>query len=390
MGNMNREKLISYIRKKPSTLLGVGPMSLNCVDAVIEISNHEKIPIMLIASRRQIDSEDFGGGYVNNWSTEEFSKYVMNEDKLGLTYLARDHGGPWQSDIERKKRLGLRKAMESAKSSYKVDIDAGFQILHLDPSIDIHGPLSVEDSLERLFELYDYCCNYAKKKGKEIIYEIGTEEQTGSTNSKEELEFTLSKIYEFCEKNKYPKPTFVVIQTGTKVKELRNVGSLDSSFRVKNEIPPEIQIPQMIKICNQYQIYMKEHNADYLSDEILSWHPRLGIHAANVAPEFGVAESRAFLKTLENNGLKNIANQFLNLSYDSGKWEKWMIKGNETTDREKAIIAGHYNFSKQEFIEIKNKAKKILLTKDIHLDLTLKEAVKKSIYRYLKNFRMTS
>ena len=387
---MNREKLISYIRKKPSTLLGVGPMSLNCVDAVIEISNHEKIPIMLIASRRQIDSEDFGGGYVNNWSTEEFSKYVMNEDKLGLTYLARDHGGPWQSDIERKKRLGLRKAMESAKSSYKVDIDAGFQILHLDPSIDIHGPLSVEDSLERLFELYDYCCNYAKKKGKEIIYEIGTEEQTGSTNSKEELEFTLSKIYEFCEKNKYPKPTFVVIQTGTKVKELRNVGSLDSSFRVKNEIPPEIQIPQMIKICNQYQIYMKEHNADYLSDEILSWHPRLGIHAANVAPEFGVAESRAFLKTLENNGLKNIANQFLNLSYDSGKWEKWMIKGNETTDREKAIIAGHYNFSKQEFIEIKNKAKKILLTKDIHLDLTLKEAVKKSIYRYLKNFRMTS
>ena len=46
----------------------------------------------------------------------------------------------------------------------------------------------------------------------------------------------------------------------------------------------------MIKICNQYKIYMKEHNADYLSDEVLSWHPRLGIHSANVAPEFGVAE----------------------------------------------------------------------------------------------------
>tara|TARA_B100000242_G_scaffold16732_1_gene10275 strand:- start:8617 stop:9780 length:1164 start_codon:yes stop_codon:yes gene_type:complete len=387
---MNRETLISHIRKKCSTLLGVGPMSLNCVDAVIEISNHEKIPLMLIASRRQIDSEDFGGGYVNNWSTEEFAKYVMNKDKLGLTYLARDHGGPWQSDIERKERFGLRKAMESAKSSYKVDIDNGFQILHLDPSIDIHGPLSVEDSLERLFELYDFCCNYARKQGKEIIYEIGTEEQTGSTNSKEELEFTLSKIYEFCEKNKYPKPTFVVIQTGTKVKELRNVGSLDSCFRVKNEIPPEIQIPQIIKICNQYQICMKEHNADYLSDEILSWHPRLGIHAANVAPEFGVTESKAFLKTLENNGLKDIANQFLKLSYDSGKWGKWMIKGNKTSEREKAIIAGHYNFSKPEFIEIRNKAKKILLTKDINLDFILKEAIKKSIYRYLKNFRMVS
>ena len=33
---------------------------------------------------------------------------------------------------------------------------------------------------------------------------------------------------------------------------------------------------------------MKEHNADYLSNEAISWHPRLGIPAANVAP--GVLE----------------------------------------------------------------------------------------------------
>ena len=386
---MISEILTNYIRKC-STLLGVGPMSLNCVDSVIEISNNEKIPLILIASRRQIDSKYFGGGYVNNWSTEEFSKYVKNRDKLGLTYLARDHGGPWQSDIERKERFGLREAMESAKKSFKADIDAGFQILHLDPSIDINGNLSVDDSLERLFELYDFCCNYAKKQGKEIIYEIGTEEQSGSTNTQEELEFTLSKIHEFCTKNKYPKPTFVVIQTGTKVKELRNIGSLDSSFRVKKEIPPEIQIPQIIKICNQYQIFMKEHNADYLSDEVLSWHPRLGIHSANVAPEFGVTESKAFLQTLESNGLQDIADQFLRLSFDSGKWNKWIIKENKTSDREKAIIAGHYNFSNPKFIEIKNKAEKILLTKNINLDLNLKGEIKKAIYRYLKNFRMVT
>ena len=385
---MIKDKLIRHIKEKRSTLLGVGPMSKNCVDSVIEISNYEKVPIMLIASRRQIDSEDFGGGYVNNWSTEEFSKYVMNEDKLGQTYLARDHGGPWQNDLERIGSFGLRRAMESAKLSFKVDIDAGFQILHLDPSIDIHGSLSVEDSLERLFELYDFCCNYARKKGKEIIYEIGTEEQSGSTNSQEELKFTLSKVNEFCEKNKYPKPTFVVVQTGTKVKELRNIGSFDTPFRVKNEIPPEIQIPQMINICNQHKILMKEHNADYLSSEVLSWHPRLGIHAANVAPEFGVAESKAFLEILERSDLKDIANQFLEISYESGKWKKWMTESNKLSDRDKAIIAGHYNFSKPEFIEIKNKAEKILFKKDINLNFTLKKAIKNSIYRYLKNFRM--
>ena len=34
---------------------------------------------------------------------------------------------------------------------------------------------------------------------------------------------------------------------------------------------------------------MKEHNTDYLSTDSLKWQSRLGILAANVAPEFGVA-----------------------------------------------------------------------------------------------------
>ena len=33
----------------------------------------------------------------------------------------------------------------------------------------------------------------------------------------------------------------------------------------------------------------------------MQWHPRLGIHAANVAPEFGVAETRALINILEKN-----------------------------------------------------------------------------------------
>ena len=66
----------NYLEGKKTTLLAVGPMSKNCVDATIELSNRYNTPIMLIASRRQIDSEDFGGGYVNNWTTKQFSEYV--------------------------------------------------------------------------------------------------------------------------------------------------------------------------------------------------------------------------------------------------------------------------------------------------------------------------
>ena len=72
-----KKKIDYFINKKKSTLLGIGPMSLNCVDATIEISNKNNFPIFLIASRRQIESSRFGGGYVNNWSTQNFSKICL-------------------------------------------------------------------------------------------------------------------------------------------------------------------------------------------------------------------------------------------------------------------------------------------------------------------------
>ena len=78
---MINQQIENYLKKKPNTLLCIGPMSVNCVDASIELANEYNTPLMLIASRRQIDSIDFGGGYVNNWSTEEFAKYVFKHDK---------------------------------------------------------------------------------------------------------------------------------------------------------------------------------------------------------------------------------------------------------------------------------------------------------------------
>jgi hypothetical protein len=49
-------------------------MSLNCVDTACEISNEFSIPLMLIASRGQVDSKKIGVGYVNNWNAE--ARYV--------------------------------------------------------------------------------------------------------------------------------------------------------------------------------------------------------------------------------------------------------------------------------------------------------------------------
>ncbi len=387
---MIHHQLESFLNKRRCTLLGVGPMSVNCVDAAIELANDNEIPLMLIASRRQIDSEEFGGGYVNNWTTEEFARYVIDRDKKGKILLARDHGGPWQSLVEKEAGLGLKRAMNSAKSSYREDIESGFQVIHIDPSVDIHGKPDVDEVLDRVIDLYEYCWTEAQKCRQEIIFEIGTEEQSGSTNSQEELDYTLNTIKQFCSKNRLPQPTFVVIQCGTRVMEMRNVGSFDSPIRVADEIPAEIQLPKMIEICNRHGIFMKEHNTDYLSDEALQWHPRLGIHAANVAPEFGVAETKALLNIMESNGQGKLAERFLKIAYDSKKWDKWMLPDTNATDRERSIIAGHYVFSKDECIALKAEAASELQKKGLNLEEYLKAHVKQSILRYLRNFRLVS
>lgn len=385
---MIHQRLEAFLNKRRCTLLGVGPMSVNCVDAAIELANDHEVPLLLIASRRQIDSEEFGGGYVNNWTTQEFAQYVTDRDKKGKILLARDHGGPWQSLKEKEAGLGLRRAMDSAKSSYRADIEAGFQVIHIDPSVDIHGKPDVDEVLDRVFDLYEYCWTQAQQNRQEIIFEIGTEEQSGSTNSQEELDYTLNAVKQFCAKNRLPQPTFVVIQCGTRVMEARNVGSFDSPIRVADEIPAEIQLPKMIEICNRHGIFMKEHNTDYLSDEALQWHPRLGIHAANVAPEFGVAETRALLNVLESNGLTGFAERFLEIAYDSKKWDKWMLPDTKATDRDRSIIAGHYVFAKDACQELKKEAANELSKKGIDLESYLKEQVKQSILRYLVNFRL--
>jgi hypothetical protein len=389
MGAVIHQRLNALLKKRRCTLLGVGPMSLNCVDAAIELADSHDAPLMLIASRRQIDSEQFGGGYVNNWTTGDFARYVIDRDKKGKVLLARDHGGPWQSPLEVDHKLSLRRAMESAKSSFRADLEAGFQVIHIDPSVDIHASPKVDDVLDRIYELYEDCWTHAQRLGQEVIFEIGTEEQSGSTSTQEELEYILNAVVTYCQSNQLPKPTFVVIQTGTKVMEMRNVGSFDSPIRISNELPAEIQVPKMIDVCNHYGILMKEHNTDYLSDEALEWHPRLGIHAANVAPEFGVAESKALVSLLENQGLQRLADRFLEISFNSKKWHKWMLKNSQATDRERALIAGHYVFSCPEFVDLKTQARQELVSKQIDLDEVLKQGVKQSIYRYMHNFRLT-
>ncbi|TVQ66537.1 MAG: tagatose-6-phosphate kinase [Balneolaceae bacterium] len=389
MNRVTSSSIREWIRENQCTQLCVGPVSKNSTDAAIEIANECNIPIVLIASRRQIDSAEFGGGYVNRWTTGQFADYVRTRDRKGNVILARDHGGPWQSILEQEKKLSAEEAMQSAKRSYFADIDAGFSILHIDPSVDIHEQPSQEVVLQRVFELYRACSEYAREKGRSLQFEIGTEEQSGQLASVSEFSGLLSRVEAFCLDHDYEKPLFAVAQTGTRVMEMQNVGELQEITENGSDMESIREVVKGVaEQCEKHGIYLKAHNGDYLSELAISMHPQLGVHGLNVAPEFGVQESERLTELFRQYHLPEAEEAFLELSYESGKWKKWMLNGTAASDRDRSIISGHYVFATEKFAVLKDQLRHKMAGDQLDPDRVLTDHIKKSILRYVQGLNM--
>ena len=65
------------------------------------------------------------------------------------------------------------------KKSFKEDIESGFQIIHIDTCIDIHENIKFSNAIDRACELIEFAWQTSKELKKEILFEIGTEEQSG-------------------------------------------------------------------------------------------------------------------------------------------------------------------------------------------------------------------
>ena len=349
-----------------ATLLGIGPMSKNCVQATLELSKEDDYPVMFIASRNQVDADELGGGYVNGWNQFTFAQAVKEvADEIAYDnqyYLCRDHGGPWQRDKERNDHLAVDEAMKLGKLSYKTDIEAGFDLLMIDPTKDpfeIGKVIPLDTVIDRTVELIDYCEKVRKEAGlPEIGYEVGTEETNGGLTSTEKYETFTTRLEVELTKRGLPMPTFIVGQTGTLTRKTEQVGT----FNFKNAY----DLAQMAK---KYGVGLKEHNGDYLDDVTLLEHIPSEITATNVAPQYGTVETRAYLHLagveakLVQYGLVEEASKTRDVllvhAIKSERWRKWMvgdqtkltvdeIMKDEELSEEILDIAGHYTFNDEE------------------------------------------
>lgn len=391
-----------------ATILGIGPMSKNCVQATLELSKDDDYPVMFIASRNQVDTDELGGGYVNGWNQFTFAEAVKEvAEKINydnLYYLCRDHGGPWQRDKERNDHLPVGKAMELGKKSYIADIESGFDLLMIDPTKDpfeVGKVIPLETVLERTVDLIDFCEKERRNRNlPEIGYEVGTEETNGGLTSTETYEEFILRLKDELNKRDLPMPTFIVGQTGTLTRKTEQVGH----FNFKNAF----DLSQMAK---KYGVGLKEHNGDYLDDVTLLEHIPAHITATNVAPQYGTEETRAYLnlakveqKLVENGLVKeasNIREVLLIHAIRSERWRKWMVgdqkdltvdqilsSGDTVLQEEILDIAGHYTFNDE---EVKSEIEKLysnLSANDIDGNRYVIDHIKRPIRDYAECYNL--
>lgn len=384
------------------TMLGIGPMSETLIKATLELAGEKRFPVMLIASRNQVDSDEFGAGYVCGWSQKRFAEAVNRiAGEIGfdgLVYLCRDHGGPWQRDEERRAKLPVEEAMDIARRSYMQDMRDGFDLLHIDPTKDpfCEGVVPLELVLEHTVELMECLENFRKKEGlPEIAYEVGTEETNGGLTSNDAFEGFIKRLLARLDEKKIIHPVFVVGQTGTLTRLTENVGHYDTETA-----------GALTALADKYGIGIKEHNGDYLRDAILMEHPVLGVDATNVAPEFGVAETRAYLelahvekKVCAADACSDLENAMQKQAVLSERWRKWMVGDKQTIPVEEILrdeeltalitdICGHYTYEDAKVKAELAKMEKNLSAAGICMQDYVIRQLKESIDRYAYNFGM--
>ena len=330
-----------------NVFLGLGPMSIEIINSINLFSKKYNKKIMLICSRNQIEAEELGGGYVNNFNTESFSKFIKkkNNDKL---ILSRDHSGPYKKDGRKK---NITDEIEDCKISLKNDIINDFKIIHIDTSECKKLKYEIAE------ELIYFCNDVAKKNQKKIFFEFGCEDH-GVLTSFEKFKKDINFFKKF--KNRQ----FIVCQTGSLVKSIFQLGQFDING-----------VKYMKTIADKNGILLKEHNCDYLNLEQIKLRKKYGISAINIAPELGVIQSNLVYNLGMELNLKNELNEFLNLVIRKKKWIKWNY--NNENKLIKFFSAGHYNFKSIQYQNLKLK---------IERKINIQKRLDKIIEKYLINF----
>jgi len=306
------------------TLLAACPNSAAVLEAAVKVAAHNNAPMLFAATLNQVDRD---GGYTG-WTPAEFVRqlrvYAEKYNWQGPLYPCLDHGGPWLKDMHTLAGLSLEETMAEVKQTLTACLEAGYQLLHIDPTVDRTlppgQPLAVETVVARTVELMVHAEAERRRLGlPPVAYEVGTEEVHGGlVDFSSFTAFVGSLRAELKAKGLgYAWPCFIVAQVGT---------DLHTSY-----FDP-VAARRLYEAVMPLGSLIKGHYSDWVENP--TDYPATGMGGANVGPEFTAAEYLALgdlcvkEETLCRNRSGLVASRFMQVLeqavVDSGRWKKWL------------------------------------------------------------------
>ncbi len=388
---------ISRKEKKNMTLLGVCPNSYSVLKSAIRCAKKFCAPLMFTATLNQVDLD---GGYTM-WTQEDFVNIVKEESsKIGFegpTIIALDHGGPWLKDRHVLENLGLDETMDEVKKSLVACLEADYDLLHIDATVDKSLPegenIRIETVVQRTADLMEYVEDERKKRNlPKISYEVGTEEVHGGLAEVGTFEkFLLLLKSELTKRNLVDVwPCFVVGKIGTDL----HTTEFDSEMA-----------KQLTHITGKCGSYVKGHYTDFVTN--LQEYPKAGVGGANVGPEFSQAEFDS-LERLDRIEEKLVAqgkvtepSLFRSVLKDSiiesGRWKKWLLQNEKgktfndlSPDRQRWLLqtGSRYVWAQKSVVEARIRLYRNMAKNGIDGKETILGNIDAVIEKYITSFNL--
>jgi tagatose-1,6-bisphosphate aldolase non-catalytic subunit AgaZ/GatZ len=306
------------------TIFAACPNSLSVLKASLQSASRSNAPIKFAATLNQVDSD---GGYTG-FAQKEFVDTIREEARVihftGPVIVAVDHGGPWLKDKHRLEGWSYDQTMAAVKRSFEEALEAGYDLIHVDPTVDITlpkgEPIRIEVVAERTIELILHCETYRRERGLDrIAYEVGTEEVHGGLADIPVFTRFLELLSKGLKHHGLDDtwPCFVVGKVGTDL---------------HTTLFDPVVARQLTEAAKPYGSRIKGHYSDSVDNP---WaYPLSGMGAANIGPEF---TEREYDGLIELTGIESVLVKEGRLAKPSGmkerlweaviasnRWKKWL------------------------------------------------------------------
>jgi D-tagatose-1,6-bisphosphate aldolase subunit GatZ/KbaZ len=379
------------------TIFAACPNSLSVIRAALKSAKRCNAPIKFAATLNQVDLD---GGYTGLTPAEFVRTIRLHARSLNVTspvIVAIDHGGPWLKDLHNREKWTYPKTLSAVKESFEAAIEAGYDLIHVDPTVDITltvgQNISIDVVADRTLELITHTENFRRKNNfPRISYEVGTEEVHGGLADLEVFKRFLEKLKQGLKINGLTDvwPCFVVGKVGTDL----HTTTFDS-----------VVARQLTEIAKSYGSLIKGHYSDNVVNP--EAYPESGMGAANIGPEFTEMEYDALIELEHIQHVLFLEGKIARpatmkkILWDavvkSGRWKKWLHEDENETDfsansserQEWLVKTGcRYIWEDSEVVATRSKLYQNLTMQGIDAATIVESSIESAMDRYFYKFNL--